>query len=114
MSDKAFPVVPIASASEPRARVRLERITCDYSKPCSPDGREKLWWERLKRALGTTSDDFVNATLTQIQNASRLPGGGISETGINAVLAFIEGATPKNEVEAALAIQMGCTHAVAM
>jgi hypothetical protein len=33
---------------------------------------------------------------------------------VNAVLAFIEGAEPKNEVEAALAIQMGCTHAVAM
>jgi hypothetical protein len=64
--------------------------------------------------MGTTSSDFVNATLAQIQNASRLPGGGISETSVNAVLAFIEGAEPKNEVEAALAIQMGCTHAVTM
>jgi hypothetical protein len=34
----------------------------------------------------------VNATLVQIQNASRLPEGGISETSVNAVLAFIEGA----------------------
>lgn len=33
---------------------------------------------------------------------------------VNAVLAFIEAAEPKNELEAALAIQMGCTHAVAM
>jgi hypothetical protein len=64
--------------------------------------------------MGTTSSDFVNATLTQIQNASRLPGGGISETSVNAVLAFIEGAEPKNEIEAALAIQMACTHAVTM
>jgi hypothetical protein len=30
------------------------------------------------------------------------------------VLAFIEGAEPKNEIEAALAIQMGCAHAVTM
>jgi hypothetical protein len=30
------------------------------------------------------------------------------------VLAFIEAAAPKNEVEAALAIQMACTHAVTM
>jgi hypothetical protein len=30
------------------------------------------------------------------------------------VLAFIEAAEPKNEIEAALAIQMACTHAVAM
>ena len=39
-----------------------------------------------------------------------LPG----PSSVNAVLAFIEGAEPKNEVEAALAIQMACTHAVTM
>jgi hypothetical protein len=65
-------------------------------------------------ALGTTSSDFVNATLVQIQNASRMPSGGISEMSVNAVLAFIEAAQPKNEIEAALAIQMACTHAVTM
>jgi hypothetical protein len=58
--------------------------------------------------------NFVNATLVQIQNASRMPSGGISETSVNAVLAFIEAAEPKNEIEAALAIQMACTHAVTM
>jgi hypothetical protein len=89
-------------------------VNCDLSKAYPPDGQEKLWWGRLKKALGTTSSDFVNATLVQIQNASRLPGGGISETSVNAVLAFIEGAEPRNEVEAALAIQMACTHAVTM
>ena len=50
----------------------------------------------------------------QIQNASRLPCGGISEVSVNAVLAFIEATEPKNEMEAALAIQMACTHAVTM
>jgi len=52
--------------------------------------------------------------LVHIQNASRLPCGGISEISVNAVLAFIEAAEPKNEIEAALAIQMACTHAVTM
>ena len=33
---------------------------------------------------------------------------------MNAALAFIEAAEPKNEIEAALGIQMACTHAVAM
>jgi hypothetical protein len=33
---------------------------------------------------------------------------------VNAALAFIEAAEPKNEIEAALAIQMACTHAVTM
>jgi hypothetical protein len=97
-----------------RTRVKLRRINCDFSKVYPPDGDAKRWWDRLKTALGTTSSDFVNATLMQIQNASRMPSGGISETSVNAVLAFIEAAEPKNEIEAALAIQMACTHAVAM
>ncbi len=96
------------------SRVRLRRVNSDFSKPYPPDGGEKLWWDRLKAALGTTSSDFVNATLVQIQNASRMPSGGISETSVNAVLAFVEAAEPKNEIEAALAIQMACTHAVTM
>jgi hypothetical protein len=109
--------VPSTSVAKPlgrRTRVRLKRINSDFSKPYPPNGDEKRWWDRLKAALGTTSSDFVNATLVQIQNASRMPSGGISETSVNAVLAFIEAAEPKNEMEAALAIQMACTHAVAM
>jgi hypothetical protein len=109
--------VPSTSVAKPlgrRTRVRLKRINSDFSKPYPPNGDEKRWWDRLKAALGTTSSDFVNATLVQIQNASRMPSGGISETSVNAVLAFIEAAEPKNEMEAALAIQMACTHAVTM
>jgi hypothetical protein len=65
-------------------------------------------------ALGTGSSDFVNASLHQLQAAAQFPGSGISETGINAALAMIEGFAPQNEVEAALAIQMSCTHIAAM
>jgi hypothetical protein len=108
------PRAPIVTPPTRRTRVRLRRINSDYSKPYPPDGDGKRWWERLKAALGTTSSDFVNATLVQIQNASRLPTGGICEMSVNAVLAFIEAAEPKNEIEAALAVQMGSTYAVAM
>jgi hypothetical protein len=76
-------------------------------------GRKRRW-DRLKAALGTTSSDFVDATLVQIQNASRMLCGGISEISVNAVLAFIEGVEPKNEMEAGLATQMACMHAVTM
>src|SRR5258705_4112118 len=110
-------IVPAPITSKPvarKARVKLRRSNSDYSNPYPPDGENKLWWNRLKAALGTTSSDFVNATLIQIQNASRMPSGGISETSVNAVLAFIEAAEPRNEIEAALAIQMACTHAVTM
>ena len=77
--------VPAPTASKPlgrRTRVKLRRVNSDYSKPYPPDGDNKLWWERLKKALGTRSSDFVNATLVQIQNASRMPSGGISETSV--------------------------------
>lgn len=97
-----------------RTRVKLRRVSSELANAYPPEGDQRRWWERLKAALGTTSSDFVNATLIQIQNASRLPSGGISETSVNAVLALVEAAEPKNEMEAALAVQMACTHAVAM
>src|SRR5260370_37872884 len=108
---------PIPSVSKPsarRTRVSLRRVNCDFSKPYPPDGDEKRWWDRLKAALGTTSSDFVNATRLQTQYASRVPSGGISEMSVKAVLAFIEAAEPKNEIQAALAIQMAYTHPVTM
>ena len=38
----------------------------------------------------------------------------ISENGINAALAQIEGFAPQNEVEAVLAVQMACSHTAAL
>jgi hypothetical protein len=55
------PAVSISKPSTRRTRVKLRRINCDFSKPYPPDGGEKLWWDRLKAVLGTTSSDFVNA-----------------------------------------------------
>jgi hypothetical protein len=79
-----------------------------------PDGEHKGWWLRLNKALGTTSSDFVNASLFQIQSACRSPWGGISQLAMNAALAMIEAAAPKDEIEAALAVQMACAHTAAM
>jgi hypothetical protein len=69
---------------------------------------------RLKQALGTSSSDFVKASLLQLQAAARLPCGGLSELALNAALAMIESAAPRDEMEAALVIQMACTHAATM
>jgi len=52
--------------------------------------------------------------LLQLQSAARSPYGKISETAINAALAVIQAAAPKNELAGALAVQMACTHAAAM
>src|SRR5580704_15387642 len=85
-------------------QVKLRRVHAHLSKPYPPDGTDKVWWERLKIALGTTSSAFVNASLIQLQAASQLPCGGISETGVNTALALIEAAEPRDEIEGALAV----------
>jgi hypothetical protein len=95
-------------------RVKLQRVDASLSKAYPPDGQGKIWWARLKQALGTSSSDFVNASLFQLQKAAQLPCGGISEIAINAALAMIEAAEPQNEIEGALAVQMACTHTAAI
>jgi hypothetical protein len=52
--------------------------------------------------------------LLQLQAAARLPFGGVSEIALNAALAMIEAAAPKDEIEGALAVQMAPTHTAAM
>ena len=111
------PQNPLVTNSEPRrapVRVRLQRINAYLSKAYPPDGDGKIWWGRLKKALGTASSDFVNASLYQLQTAAQMHCGGISEMAMNAALALIEAAKPQNEIEGALAVQMACTHAASM
>ena len=104
----------LASERRPPVRVKLERITASHSKTLPPDGNKEIWWDRLKKALGTTSSDFVDGSLWQLQAAAKLPYTGISETAMNSALAMIEAAAPRDEIEAALAIQMACTHSAAV
>ena len=106
---------PIAGQHRlPPVRVKLLRADAFVAQTRAPDGESENWRQRLNKALGTTSSDFVNASLLQLQAAARSPFGTISETHINAALAMIEAAAPKNEIEAALAVQMACTHTAAM
>jgi hypothetical protein len=98
----------------PPVRVKIWRADAKVAKVHPPDGESENWWRRLNKTLGTTSSDFVNASLFQIQSACRSPWGGISELAMNAALAMIEAAAPKDEIEGALAVQMACTHTAAM
>jgi hypothetical protein len=106
-------MVGVAPRRRP-VRVRLQRVNAGFSKSHPPDGEGKIWWARLKEALGTSSSDFVNASLFQLQKAAQLPCGGISEVAMNAALAIVEAAAPQNEIEGALAVQMACTHTAAI
>ena len=98
----------------PPVRVKVCRADGKVATVHPPDGEAANSWRRLNKALGTTSSDFVNASLFQIQSACRSPWGGISELSMNAALAMIEAAAPKDEIEAALAVQIAATHTAAM
>jgi hypothetical protein len=109
--------IPRPVAGQPRlppVRIKIWRADGKVAKPHPPDGEGDNWWRRLNNALGTTSSDFVNASLLQIQTAARSPWAGISELAMNAALAMIEAAAPKDEIEGALAVQMACTHTAIM
>jgi hypothetical protein len=116
MSQKlSAPAPSVASGKVPApVRVRLKRVNCDQAIPYPPDGQTREWWHRLKNALGTRSSAFVAASVQQLIAAARLPNSGISEVAVNASLAFIEGAKPRDELECALVIQMACTHSATM
>jgi hypothetical protein len=60
-------------------RVKLQRVNAGFSETHPPDGQGEIWCARLKEALGTSSSDFVNASLFQLQRAAQLPCSGISE-----------------------------------
>jgi hypothetical protein len=113
LRNRAVTRVPEGNARAP-AKVRLKRLNCNEAQAYPPDGQQKEWWNRLKAALGTASSDFVSASLVQLVSAARLPLGGISQVAVNAALAFIESAKPREEVETALVIQMACTHTATM
>jgi hypothetical protein len=97
MSKKLTAAAPsIASGKVPApVKVKLKRVNCDH-------------------AFGTASSAFVEASLYQLIAAARLPNSGICEIAVNASLAFIAGAKPRDEIECALVIQMACTHSAAM
>jgi hypothetical protein len=111
-------VAPSAIRPRPRrapVRVKLDRMSCDYGVANPPDDlTHRDWADRLAAAFGTGSSDFVQASLHHLTMAARLPGGGVSELAVNAAIAFVEGAKPRDEVEAALVVQMAATHCAAM
>jgi hypothetical protein len=90
MSRKVNPACIAAPLQrQPPVRVRSRRITADSAKLYPPDGEERIWWGRLKQALGTSSSDFVTASLHQLQAAAQFPGSGISETTLRSLLSRV-------------------------
>ena len=113
MSRKVNPACIAAPLQrQPPVRVRSRRITADSAKLYPPDGEERIWWGRLKQALGTSSSDFVTASLHQLQAAAQFPGSGISETTLRSLLSRV--LRPGMRSRQRLLFQMACTHGAAM
>lgn len=84
------------------------RISCPHS---DMDGQTL----QLLAALGTSSLDFLNASVGRIGAIVRQRGEEFpKQTEFNAALAAIDGLQPSDEIEAMLAMQMVATHDVAM
>jgi len=81
----------------------------------APDGDVAGWRSRLKELFATASPLFVEASLRQLIEASKLPGQGVgTTTSLSAALELIASLEPENEVQAALAIHAACLHTASL
>jgi hypothetical protein len=64
--------------------------------------------------FGTNDPDFFVGLLHQVSNAATNKGRDPDEAGIKFQLAFIKGVEPRDEIEAALIVQIAATHAAVM
>jgi hypothetical protein len=103
-----------AQRRAPPASIKIKGIQGNVVSFASPGPAETAWREQLKCSLGTVSDAFVDMALHHLERVARMPGDGASEMAINAAIAMIAARAPKDEIEAALALQMPCTHMAAM
>jgi hypothetical protein len=111
---KNLPAASRPARRSPPARIRIKGIQGNVVSFASPGPADRIWREQLKTTLGTLSEAFVDMALQHLERAARMPGDGASDVSINGALAIIAGFAPKNEMEAAIALQAACTHMVAM
>jgi hypothetical protein len=111
---KNLPAASRAPRRSPPARIRIEGIQGNVLSFASPGPAHDVWRRQLKAAFGTVSDAFVDMALHHLERAARMPGAGPSDMAINGAIAMIAARAPVDEVEAALAVQMACTHMVTM
>ena len=109
-----LPATSRAGRRSPPVRIRIKGIQGGVASFESPGPADQVWRSQLNATLGTVSDAFVDMALHHLERAARMPGDGPSDVSINGALAIIAGFAPKNEMEAAIALQAACTHMVAM
>jgi hypothetical protein len=98
----------------PRVAVNVRQPENAAVEVSSTHSDDQGWRTRLKDALGTSSNGFVDMELARLMTIFRDSAGVIDTRAVNAALAVIDGLKPQNEIEAMLALQMAVTHALAM
>jgi hypothetical protein len=99
----------------PAPEVRIGQDAHGYPVLGLPHTDEAGWQAQLKVAFGTASGAFVDAEILRLLAALHATRDDLPlETKVNAALAVIAGVTPRNEVEALLAVQMALTQIAAM
>ena len=98
----------------PPASIKIKGVQGNVVSFASPGPSEQVWRRQLGAAFGTVSDAFVDMALHHLERVARMPGDGASDMAINGAIAMIAARAPKDEIEAALALQMACTHMAAM
>jgi hypothetical protein len=66
------------------------------------------------QTFGTASLDFASRQVALLVPIVSVPDQAPDEGDVNAALAFIGGQQPRDELEAAMAVQMVCTHETAL
>jgi hypothetical protein len=95
-----------------RVSVEVEKREGRYAVRAPADQDKENWTRRLQKALGSRSKAFVIASLDRLLAACHLPRQlHPTSTSVSAALALIESLEPKNEIEAALAVDIACLHA---
>jgi hypothetical protein len=98
-----------------RAQVALERTAAGkYRTSPATDDVAKVVSPQLADAFGTTSQSFIDTSMSNLLTFFAAHQREVTSTEINGALAVIDGMKPENEVEAMLLAQMVATNETAM
>jgi hypothetical protein len=79
------------------------------------DAQVAAWRARMKEIFATGSPLFVEASLRELIETSRLPGECVATTtSLSAALELIASLQPENEAQAALAVHIACLHTASL
>jgi hypothetical protein len=107
---------PAPTASQPARRVSAQVYQSggagEFSARPPAGETRKDWLVKLRKALGSRSGPFIEASLHRLLAACTLPGHHLpTSISVSAALALIESMEPQNEIEAIVAVDMACLYA---